>query len=100
MGHDDEHAGHDTTAMDRTDGDATDAPLGDGSDSEEKVAGGGVGALGGAAVGTAVAGPVGTVAGAAIGAVAGAVAGDAAEDAANDDDSTGDRDRRDDDVLI
>jgi hypothetical protein len=60
-----------------------DTPMGDGSDHDEKVAGGGAGVVGGAALGAVVGGPVGAVAGAVIGGAGGAAAGDAAEDASH-----------------
>lgn len=76
----------DYTTTDRVEGAG---PLGDGTDKDEKVVGGGMGAVGGAAIGTVLGGPVGTVAGAAVGGlaggVAGGVAGDQAEDAAEGD---------------
>ncbi|MBA3851543.1 MAG: hypothetical protein H0X59_04145 [Chloroflexi bacterium] len=102
MDHNDEHVGNETSLTDSGRTEANEGPLGDGSDDEEKVAGGGLGAVGGAVAGTAVAGPVGTVVGGALGAAGGALAGDAAEDAANDDDTVEGRDRADrgDDTLI
>lgn len=95
MAHNDEHTHDHTDAVDGGTNQTDDGPLGDGSDGEEKMAGGGLGMGAGAVAGTAVAGPIGTVAGAAIGAVGGALAGDAAEDAANDDGSADDRAGRD-----
>lgn len=76
--------GQDRHYGDRLDTDRdTDTPLGDGRDDDEKVAGGGMGVVGGAAVGAAVGGPIGAVAGAVIGGVGGAAAGGAAEEVAD-----------------
>jgi outer membrane lipoprotein SlyB len=87
--------GHDTNNdMDRGTFDRHDGPLGDGSDTEEKTAGGAAGALGGAAVGAAVGGPVGAVVGGVAGAVGGAKVGEGAEESAERDRYGVDKDGR------